>query len=507
MQNDTVFGNQISKADIKNSIKEKNKLFKKFKPDPDCRLTLYQKKNQFLEPVFGLNELTFDKNENKPDFNKAILVGNIRMGYGHYRIAMAIASAANHFGYTPLWFDLLSFEGTRGSKIIGHLNNLYSLGSRLSQKYKLFNRYYWEPLNSTGFKSLAYNYKDRMMCELMTDIYMNIPKEVPYIGTHAWATLSALNAGMKTVVNVIPDNWPMGLHLAEGAIHTVQSNSAFLGYKVLREMDKKSEILNPIPAGKIVNTGHFIDHEIVSGIDKNCEARIDRINKNKTKNILMTIGGAGAQAQMYLDIIKDQIKNIKNNRVNLWLNLGDHYSTLELFTSKLKEYKDMITVIDDSLVVKAFKQADNENSTDSLDNNILEKLFNLSETGKTARKGITIFINRDIFKAVYLTNILINHCDILVTKPSELAYYPVPKLFVKRIGGHEEWGAIRSSEIGDGTIECETNLRAIQMLNLMLDEPEILTSFNKNIINNNKIGIYNGAYNAVRLAITGNTLN
>ena len=35
--------------------------------------------------------------------------------------------------------------------------------------------------------------------------------------------------------------------------------------------------------------------------------------------------------------------------------------------------------------------------------------------------------------------------DVLVTKPSELAFYPVPKLFIKRVGGHEQWGAVHSA--------------------------------------------------------------
>ncbi len=48
--------------------------------------------------------------------------------------------------------------------------------------------------------------------------------------------------------------------------------------------------------------------------------------------------------------------------------------------------------------------------------------------------------------------------NVLVTKPSELAFYPVPKLFIKRVGGHEQWGAIHSAEIGDGTLECRDML-------------------------------------------------
>lgn len=51
----------------------------------------------------------------------------------------------------------------------------------------------------------------------------------PYVGTHVWPAQAAVHAGMTHVVNAIPDNWPMALHLSEGAIHTVQTPSAYLG--------------------------------------------------------------------------------------------------------------------------------------------------------------------------------------------------------------------------------------------------------------------------------------
>jgi len=111
---------------------------------------------------------------------KPVIIGNIRMGYGHYRIAMAIASAARHLGYTPYWFDLSSFPETTGGKVISHLNGLYSLGSRISQKSALFNRFYWEPLNSEGFRKLDFNAVDQKVAELMTAIFaeMGLPKIV-----------------------------------------------------------------------------------------------------------------------------------------------------------------------------------------------------------------------------------------------------------------------------------------------------------------------------------------
>ena len=139
---------------------------------------------------------------------------------------------------------------------------------------------------------------------------------------------------------------------------------------------------------------------------------------------------------------------------------------------------------------------------------MVEKFFNeLNKSCDFAKmsidndiSGIYAFYNEDIFAAVYSSNLLMRSCDILITKPSELAFYPVPKLLIKRVGGHEAWGAIRAAEVGDGTIECETANRTLQMIDLMLKSDEILTMLCNNIIKANKIGIYNGAYKVVELA-------
>ncbi len=106
------------------------------------------------------NLVPSDKPLKQPE--KSVIIGNIRMGgFGHYRIAIAIASCANALGYKPLWFDLSGFPKSTGSKIINYQNDLYSMGSRWSQKYKLFNKFYWEPLNSEGFRKLDYNAVDQ----------------------------------------------------------------------------------------------------------------------------------------------------------------------------------------------------------------------------------------------------------------------------------------------------------------------------------------------------------
>jgi len=72
---------------------------------------------------------------------------------------------------------------------------------------------------------------------------------------------------------------------------------------------------------------------------------------------------------------------------------------------------------------------------------------------------------------------------------------------IKRVGGHEAWGAIRSAELGDGTVECPQTEYALQMLKLMITEKDILTLMNNKILKNKSIGIYDGGYNAVKLAV------
>jgi hypothetical protein len=118
--------------------------------------------------------------------------------------------------------------------------------------------------------------------------------------------------------------------------------------------------------------------------------------------------------------------------------------------------------------------------------------------------GIHVFIYDNIFHAVYATNYLMRVVDVMITKPSELAFYPVPKIFNERVGGHEAWGAIRSAELGDGTVETRTIPEALQAVDLLTDEDDLLTMYCECIVRNKAIGIYDGAYKSVALA-TGTT--
>ncbi|MBQ5422779.1 MAG: hypothetical protein IIU27_02760, partial [Clostridiales bacterium] len=289
---------------------------------------------------------------------------------------------------------------------------------------------------------------------------------------------AAIHAGMEHVVNAIPDNWPMALHFAEGSIHTVQTHYAYQGYRICNGMDGK-KVLEPMPEGSLRYTGHYIDHELTSNIEEDCRRRIARKTDGKPMRFLLTIGGAGAQKEIFAAIINSLMPDIKSGKAALYVNIGDYQNVWE-------DLKRMVSGIEDI------------SKTHFNDWNDTRKFCEDALTGDV--EGIHLFCHENIFEAVYATNLLMRSCDVLVTKPSELAFYPVPKLFIKRIGGHEQWGAIHSAEIGDGTLECRDIPHTLQMIRLFMEDGELLAGMCDCIIRNKTAGIYDGAYEVVRIA-------
>ena len=121
-----IFGNQIDKKTIKKAAKSKAKYQKKFGDDSKKDYKLGFETIPTLD-FLGAKNIVF-KESNEPFPENGIIVGNIRMGFGHYRISIAMASCAKALGYEPLWLDLASFDAT-GSNMIRAQNDLYSLAS------------------------------------------------------------------------------------------------------------------------------------------------------------------------------------------------------------------------------------------------------------------------------------------------------------------------------------------------------------------------------------------
>lgn len=487
-----IFGNRMPDGVYRKALRSKQKYVKKFGDDSGREYPAAIAKNRYIGDALGVyNVLVGDPQTNAHyekgdelthtfDTEKGLIVGNIRMGFGHYRISMAMASAARSLGYTPYWMDLNSYRETTCTKVIGAQNELYSLGSRLS-KNPIFNRLVWEPMNYEGFRALSYNASDQKNAELMAAVYRNIPKELPVIGTHVWPAQAAVHAGMKYVVNAIPDNWPMALHLAEGSVHTIQCRNSYMGYRILNGMSK-SKVNQPMPADSLFYTGHYVDHELVTNIAHDCAQRLARQQKGAPMRFLLTIGGAGAQKEIFAAIIRYLLPYVREGKAALYVNVGDYRNVWDELVREIPEMQ--------SYACEHFNDWEQTQRFAA---------YALDET-KTV-SGIHGFWHANIFEAVYCTNLLMRSCDVLVTKPSELAFYPVPKLFIRRVGKHEMWGAIHSAEVGDGTLECRDIPHTLQMLELFLQDNGLLAQMCTCIEENQKIGLYDGAYRTVQLAM------
>lgn len=473
-----VFGNKIDELYYLDACLTKRRYTLKFGDDTKLTYHLKATPNPILNKYFNVQDLTRSNKKLELPEN-AVIIGNIRMGFGHYRIAMAMASCANTLGYIPYWLDLVSFEDTSGGKLISYLNKLYSLGSRLSQHSALFDKLLWEPGSKNAYKKLYSNAIDQKNSELMTRVYQDLPKSVPFVATHSWPAQAAVHAGLTAVVNAIPDNFPIALHLAEGTLHTVQTPSSYLGYKTLFDMGQGK--MKTMTEKDIVTAGHYVDHEIVSNINKDCKRRIKRLQENKPIRFLIPVGGAGAGLEMIEHILKHLMPYIKEKKACIFLNLGDHKNVLEEIIKKVPEFKEI-----------AYIHANNFEATEK---------FCARISCDEDLAGIHVFYHKNIFAAVYSTNLLMRQTDVMITKPSELAFYPVPKMLIRRVGAHEAYGALRSAELGDGTIECRTYSQASQMLDMLLNEKQNIAKMCENIMKANKIHIYDGSYIAIKEAV------
>ncbi len=491
-----LYGNKLKKRHSRKADKWQKKFIRKFNYDPQEEYSLAVQDNPHMKDVFGLKNIVRDQEgESIDQVKNGVIISTIRMGYGHYRIAMAGASAARAMGYDPYWLDLLSVPGIT-TDVIKWCNNWYSHWSRMSQKSSLFNRLVWEritsgePTNpiiqfllerniaSWNWRHIKTNVKDYKMSELFRNLFHALPKETPLLTAHMWNCMGAKAGGMENVVDMVFDNWPMAFQLTEGAIHAVQSPSAYYSFRVLNGFGGHQEVMNPMKPKEIEYVGHHIDHELVKNIEYDCEQRIKRTDKEEPLRFLITMGGAGAQRELFKAVIDHIVPLAKQGKVMLFVNMGDHKENYDWLMEETKLYKDLLTTHKTWEDTKEFADGIRDSRAD----------------------GVHLFYYDNIYHAVYATNYLMRVVDVMITKPSELAFYPIPKIFNARVGGHELWGAVRGAEIGDSTIETKTIGHTLQAIDLMVEDKDLVKLYSRQIIKNKSIGIYDGAYKSVALA-------
>lgn len=396
-----------------------------------------------------------------------VIVGTIRMGYGHHRMAYSLYTWALAQNKSTYLHDILAIESNE-STAIREIDGLYSYWSRLSAEMGGPIEWFWGQLTSQG--NISSLLLSLMLAEEYTGLMSSIPENMPYLSTYPINGQIAVARQQKKVIHLVPDNYPQYYIIVPGALNLVQSPAAYMKFL---EMG--------VPEQELMIAGHWISRDIMINLESDTAARIQRIDDKKPARILIPIGGAGAQGKYVKSYLQQIKKKLQNRELSILLNIGDHLNVFHEMKNFCEEEDLPYTVVSDR-------------------NSLQQFIENHPLSGGEPDQTITLFYFENYYDAFSATDRLIRISDILMTKPSELAFFPIAKLFIRRVGDHEAASAFRSMELGEGTIECREVTYAVEMTRVLTETRDILTRMNDCILRNYREGIYDGSKKAVELA-------
>lgn len=394
-----------------------------------------------------------------------IIVGTIRMGFGHHRIAYAAASWGIASGHQTYFHDFLNIESPE-AQLIRDTDKLYSKASRMASEMGGTVERMWGAMTKSGDENmLRATYQ---MAEHLKPLLLGVDRNTPIIATHSLVGLTAVACGFKRVINLVIDNHAQWFCIVPGALNLVQGPSNYHNFLKMGVRPQELQL-----------AGHWIPKDLVDNVESDCAKRKDRLKKKAPCRLLIPVGGAGAQRKFVTSFVTALGPKVKAGKVQLFLNAADHKHMKEAFLDCLQKMGLDYTTVDSLDGVHSF----------------CEKL----QKGGSPDTSVTLFAYDSYFPAVATTDLVCRVSDVLCSKPSELAFYPVPKLNIRRVGDHEAYSALRSSELGDGSLEVRELAEALRYVDLF-EQTELLAELNNCIVRNASIGVYNGCKRAVEIA-------
>lgn len=417
-------------------------------------------------PIYPGLELISDKGQSS--LKKGLVVGSIRMGYGHHRMALSVYSHSLQKKIPTYLHDLLAIESNE-SKAIADIDQGYSYFSRLSAEIGGPIEWIWGQLMSQG--NLTSLELSCQLADLYKGLMHGISLDSPIITTYPLNGQIAVASGFKKVIHLICDNFPQYYLLVPGALNLVQSPSSYTKF-----------IEMGVPKENLSVAGHWVSEDILKNAVSDSEDRVRRIDSKKNRRFLIPIGGAGAQKGYILDLIRITKERLLDKKLSYWINTGDHSKVL----SAIEEY--LIFQKIPYLTVRSWE-----------DLALFIKKHPLRSDDSETSPPVVLFHFNTHTEAFSATDRLMRVADVLVTKPSELAFFPIPKLFIRRVGDHEAASVLRSLELGEGTVECREPVHAKELIQIFCDSDDLLLRMNESVIKNTLEGIYSGSKNAVEM--------
>lgn len=231
----------------------------------------------------------------------ALVVGTIRMGFGHHRIAYAAASWGVASGRTTYFHDLLNIDSPEAT-MIKEMDKGYSQMSRLATEMGGMVEQLWGSLTRGADENMlraSYQFAENLL-----PLLLSYPKDTPIITTHCFVGLIAVALGFTKVINLVIDNHAQWFIVVPGAYNLVQGPS---NYHNLLRMG--------VPPNRLMLAGHWIPKDLVDGVEKDCADRIARANARQPTRLLIPVGGAGAQKTFVTTFIKSLRTHVVEGKV------------------------------------------------------------------------------------------------------------------------------------------------------------------------------------------------
>lgn len=400
--------------------------------------------------------------------NDSLVVGTLRMGYGHYRMGRAAVTWGLRAGARVFVHDPLSIDSVEAS-VMRISERAYSACSRLSATLGGPAERAWGRLMKCGGPQSRD--ASRRLARGLERLMAGVPRDWPIICTHPWSAHLAVVGGLKRVVHLIPDSDPQHFFVVPETLSLTQN-----------EESRRAMIALGAPPERVATAGHWVPAELAENAEADSGARLRRLGRGAPLRLLFSIGGAGAQSEYLEDLFSRLAASARGARLRLVLNVGDHPGLAQRFERALRA------------AGLAAARVDGETALDDF-------IARHALEGPEIETEAVIVAAAGTLEAVAATDRLIRVCDVLVTKPSELAFFPLPKLHIRRVGDHEAAGARYSAELGDGTPERRDPAEAAADVGLWLKEPGALARLNDGVLGAARRGIYLGAKVAVARAL------
>ena len=394
-----------------------------------------------------------------------LLLSSIRMGYGHHRIARAVITWADDMH--PALLDLMSVDAPQ-SGLIRDMEGLYSLFSRLSFDIGGPMQALWNAILLRGtIDTLAISTD---LAKQYSPLFSSLQKDLLCMASYPFAAQMAVAAGFTKVLNLIPDNHPQYYLLAPGARNVVQTESSCARFQKMG-----------VPADEIECAGHFVPRSIAENVAIDAQHRIERRRRNAPLRCLLSLGGTGAQAGFLRKLIERILPAIDEGRLFLMINCGEHADFASELISLLEAKKIPFTEVDSSEGLSRFG-----------------RWHAISSDEPT--HAVTIFRFTEHGLSVRATDELIRCVDLLVTRPAQVAYFPVPKVLLRRLADLEIDSSNYLVELDECDAECSRPEQAADLILSMLPEDGPLIRRNEGIQRRSETGLYLGARRAVEMA-------